>query len=510
MNTKVKGPEHAQMEFSAVMLRPTESPQESSEWRVLLADDDVTVLRLLSTMVEGVTIDGAPVTVVQCTTPAKAREALEEGRFAVCLLDVYFGDEPEGLSLINDIRADPRHDTMQVVLMSARSDLVEPSRTLEGYYIQDFWDKATLQRDTIMRRMCGLVRGFAIAERFRAFKGHVDVLSAAPSIGLLRVNAEGACRQWSPSFGRLIGTPPLVGQDCNLLFDAEHAKALDMTIDWVKRTTCPARVTVRAAGRSLELHVGNCPESDDIVIAAIDRTDEAELRTELEGARRDAAERVAPLAHDLNNLIGVLYSTIDMLGVGDRLTDPAFASQALSGVCDRASAIVARLRNASTNEPKFCEPGVVIATERSVFQLIVGADAPLTVECEDRAGRVRFSELDLTRIVTNLLVNARRACGDAGSYSVRVAKLESEGVDWVKIEVSDDGPGMPPELCARIFERGVSGPESKGDGLGLWSVRRMVEAAGGVIWVESAPGEGATFEIRLPVVDVDTAELRPL
>ena len=120
MNTKVKGPERAQMEFSAVMLRPTESPQESSEWRVLLADDDVTVLRLLSTMVDGVTIDGAPVTVVQCTTPAKAREALEEGRFAVCLLDVYFGDEPEGLSLINEIRSDARHDTMQVVLMSDR------------------------------------------------------------------------------------------------------------------------------------------------------------------------------------------------------------------------------------------------------------------------------------------------------------------------------------------------------------------------------------------------------
>ena len=96
-----------------------------------------------------------------------------------------------------------------------------------------------------------------------------------------------------------------------------------------------------------------------------------------------------------------------------------------------------------------------------------------------------------------------------GSYSVRVAKLESEGVDWVKIEVGDDGPGMPPELW-RASSSAASAPESKGDGLGLWSVRRMVEAAGGVIWVESAPGEGATFEIRLPVVDVDTAELRPL
>jgi two-component system OmpR family sensor kinase len=69
------------------------------------------------------------------------------------------------------------------------------------------------------------------------------------------------------------------------------------------------------------------------------------------------------------------------------------------------------------------------------------------------------------------------------------------------VSVKDQGPGIPPELMPRLFERFAKGPGSKGLGLGLYLVRSIAEAHGGSLTVQSEPGKGTLFVLALPIRD---------
>jgi signal transduction histidine kinase len=101
----------------------------------------------------------------------------------------------------------------------------------------------------------------------------------------------------------------------------------------------------------------------------------------------------------------------------------------------------------------------------------------------------------LRQAFLNLCVNAVHAMRDQGGGTL-TARARAEG-DQVVIEVSDTGPGLSPDVARRIFEPFFT-TKAEGTGLGLAIVRQAVEAHGGTVVVESLPGQGATFRIRLP------------
>jgi signal transduction histidine kinase len=75
----------------------------------------------------------------------------------------------------------------------------------------------------------------------------------------------------------------------------------------------------------------------------------------------------------------------------------------------------------------------------------------------------------------------------------------SQGVQSVLVRVADDGPGVAPEVRRTLFERGVRGTRSSGDGLGLHIARRLIRNQGGDLWLEECPaGTGACFALVLP------------
>jgi signal transduction histidine kinase len=113
---------------------------------------------------------------------------------------------------------------------------------------------------------------------------------------------------------------------------------------------------------------------------------------------------------------------------------------------------------------------------------------------------VRADVMRLEGILHNLLENAVKYSPDGGYIRV-TAKAES---DHLVISISDQGVGISPEDRAKLFapfqRLGNSRVESvKGIGLGLVVCRRLVEAHGGQIWVESEPGKGSTFSFTLPL-----------
>lgn len=126
------------------------------------------------------------------------------------------------------------------------------------------------------------------------------------------------------------------------------------------------------------------------------------------------------------------------------------------------------------------------------------ASARVDVQLRDVPG-VRAPASRIVQVVLNLLLNATEAVASrASTQNVVSVRLEAED-DHVLIEVSDNGPGLPPTIRDRLFEAGVSQkPGRLSSGLGLAISRELVSRMGGEIGVSSLAGVGTTFFVRLP------------
>jgi signal transduction histidine kinase len=103
--------------------------------------------------------------------------------------------------------------------------------------------------------------------------------------------------------------------------------------------------------------------------------------------------------------------------------------------------------------------------------------------------------LRMKQVLTNLVENAIRAMPDGGSILL-AARVDG---DSLVIEVTDDGPGIAPELRSTLFDRFTKSAGSRGSGLGLAIARAIVTAHGGSIDASSGPeGKGTTLRISLP------------
>jgi len=109
----------------------------------------------------------------------------------------------------------------------------------------------------------------------------------------------------------------------------------------------------------------------------------------------------------------------------------------------------------------------------------------------------------LRRALQNLLTNATKHAGAGRVVTVRARAAAEGGSASVRLTVQDRGPGVPKDERNRIFEpfvrgRGAMAAQTHGFGLGLSLVKRVAEAHGGSVSVESAPGQGAAFTLDLP------------
>ena len=123
----------------------------------------------------------------------------------------------------------------------------------------------------------------------------------------------------------------------------------------------------------------------------------------------------------------------------------------------------------------------------------------LTAELPDSLPPVRGIARLLREALVNYVTNAIKYSGEGRTIVVRVRSQDAA----IRIEVQDDGPGIPPEARTRLFQEFVRVSKGKdaeaGTGLGLSIVRRIAEAHGGKVGVESTPGQGSCFFLTLPV-----------
>ena len=131
--------------------------------------------------------------------------------------------------------------------------------------------------------------------------------------------------------------------------------------------------------------------------------------------------------------------------------------------------------------------------------LVVEPFAPCAVEC---------SQGVLLSLLSNLLRNAFKYLGGAERRAVTLRVLPRRGV--VRVEIADTGPGIPPSLAESLFQPYVRGPHTgkPGIGLGLATVKRLVDSHGGKVGVKAAPGGGSLFWIELAAAESAGAPAR--
>ncbi len=234
-----------------------------------------------------------------------------------------------------------------------------------------------------------------------------------------------------------------------------------------------------------------------------------EVASEMQTASKQRAEVeakigqfVADAGHELRTPLAVIMGYVQLLRQGGR-ADTEMTARVFSEIDDqgkRMSVLIQKLLLLTRLESQ--EPhDVKILDAADIAQNVVESFRPLangaTLSLHAQHDSfVQVSESELHEAIGNLIDNALK-------YAPRShieANVKARG-DSVFIAVSDDGPGMTPEVRARAFERfsrGEMGGSISGSGLGLAIVERAVERAGGSVSLESAVGKGTTVELRFP------------
>jgi hypothetical protein len=206
--------------------------------------------------------------------------------------------------------------------------------------------------------------------------------------------------------------------------------------------------------------------------------------------------------HDIKNQVSGLSLVVE--NARRHMADPEFQRDAMRVVERTVSNLKALMAHVSgVGRPPLIQTGP--CRVRDLLDDAVAASG-LTPDQEPvrlvvRPGGDDVVEVDrgqLTRVLVNLLTNAREAVGARGEIDLAATLERNGGTPWLSLRVRDSGPGMSPEFVRDSLFRPFATTKPSGLGVGLVQCKGIVEAHGGRITVTSRLGHGTTFEVRVP------------
>jgi PAS domain S-box-containing protein len=223
------------------------------------------------------------------------------------------------------------------------------------------------------------------------------------------------------------------------------------------------------------------------------------------------------IAHDFNNLLTIISGNLDIA-----------QKRIATGQVDRAEAAIANARDGASRAANLTQRLLAYARRQSLTPTLIkptelirdleplAAQAlderhELAVDCPDSLWPITVDASQLENALLNLVVNARDAMDQPGTITIHAANAlrneedMADGHDappgrYVRFCVNDTGSGIPADIAAHIFEPFFTTKEiGKGTGLGLSQVQGFVAQSGGFVTLKTAPGEGTTLSLWLPV-----------
>ncbi|HEX9714949.1 MAG TPA: PAS domain-containing protein [Desulfurivibrionaceae bacterium] len=291
------------------------------------------------------------------------------------------------------------------------------------------------------------------------------------------------------------------------------------------------------AGRPIEITVkivrDNGGEPLSILMTLHDLTgarQEVEERHRLEMQLRQSQKMEAigtlagGIAHDFNNILAVIfgYTELAKLEDGDPEKRRQNLGQVLAGA-RRAKELVQQILAFSRKAEQQKQTLQVSSIITEALQML-RASIPATIKIQQKItsdGMVLADPTQIHQVIVNLCTNAYHAMRETGgTLAVSVAEIEIQGEDegddslvpgrYLKLEVSNTGNGISPEIQDKIFEPYFTTKKTgEGTGLGLAVVHGIVKSHHGHITVCSEPGTGTTFRVYLPLVENEGQAVEP-
>jgi two-component system, NtrC family, sensor kinase len=415
--------------------------------RLLIAEDDLISRRLLQSNLEKWGHD-----VVTATDGAEAWRLFEAGEFPIVISD-WMMPEMDGVELIRRIRACQRPGYVYTILLTAKTEKEELIQGMEAG-ADDFVTKPFDREELRVRLRAGeriIQLEQSLAEQNRALREAQAALVQSEKLASLGQLAAGVAHE--------INNP----------------------VAYVTNNLAVLRRDVPAAMSVLEKY-------------------------------REGRESLARVAPEVAAEAARMEDEIDLAYIQENL-DRQF-EKSLEGL-QRVRDIVKNLRDfARLDEAEFKEADLNAALESTVEIL------RYEIKKKEIQTETQFQQLPpvlchpgkINQVFLNLLMNAVQACEPGGRIEVRTS-LDAESpvepseiqnpkskIQNVVVEIEDNGTGIPPEHLPRVFDPFfTTKPVGQGTGLGLSVSYGIIRDHGGAIEVESAPGRGSIFRIRLPV-----------
>ena len=235
---------------------------------------------------------------------------------------------------------------------------------------------------------------------------------------------------------------------------------------------------------------------------------------EPESARlQEIGSQAAKIAHDQNNLLSPILMSLEVFGPhlheASHLVMLEIAKKSTHRAADLVKQILTFAKGAQ-EERREIDPAAMVQEIGAFVRATFPRSLNVQVTAPEKLTPILANSTQLHRALLNLCVNARDAMADGGTLTLRAANVSFDspnirlpggprGGRYVLFEVSDTGSGIPESIREKIFDPFFTTKGAgKGTGLGLASVRSIVESHAGLLSLQTEQGKGTTFHILLP------------
>jgi signal transduction histidine kinase len=222
---------------------------------------------------------------------------------------------------------------------------------------------------------------------------------------------------------------------------------------------------------------------------------------------------VGGVAHDFNNLLTGILLYCDLLKTKLAPANPlAVKIEEIRYAAEQGAGLIRQLMTVGREEkdaPRWVSFNHALQEIVPLLHHLAGENIAITMDLAEGAPRVGLSLAEAQQLILNLVLNARDAMPGGGRVCLETRLGKVEAVNHaLEFSVSDSGVGMDAETAARIFEPFyTTREEGRGTGMGLVTVKRIVQEAGGMILVDTVPGKGTRMTVRLPRIELTKIEL---
>ena len=348
--------------------------------------------------------------------------------------------------------------------------------------------------------------------------------------GVYTTDVNGVILDVNKAYAAMTGYPPdeLRGKPFRVLRSGVHDDAFyaGMWNPLLRGETWAGRVVNKRKDGSLYTEEGEVSpvlDDDGAVVGFIGIKRDISKALLLEEQLRQAqkmdglGQLAGGVAHDFNNLLTLIMGASHLLGLSDLDDEQLLELATISKAAERAESLTQQLLAFSRRQvlhPEDLNAVHAVRDAESMLGRLLPSEIRISHNYDAADAMIHVDRGQLEQVLMNLLINAKDAMPTGGhlrlGVTLRQPNRARTNVTYACIEVADDGEGMDSETASKIFEPFFTTKDpGKGTGLGLSTVYGIVRQSEGDIEVVSVVGQGTTFRVYFPVVNVDHTSTLP-